>query len=509
MVHKTFVSLRPFIKPTATAFAIILLAYLAIIRGGISYIDDMGRSATGYAWMHDFHRYSSSLVSYILNLNVHLTDISPIPQLIGILLLSISCVVIAYVLSNKRINTITLIASVILGIAPYTVLGMVFKFDSICMALGMLASIVPIIFWGKLLDQRKLNRRIATRFIIFATLSLLVMWTSYQALAGVYVVVVLGVALNDLINDRCNWKSLLKNICLYAVPYVLATLVFLIISRVFGDDGYRETNMYTLSEIIGGFAYNALIYAKSFIGGLNCVQLILIMLLITLGAVSSAIRAKTVHKRIVNIVLYLLYVAIGFLVSYGCYLVLEGAPTSGRAMMGVSVWIAIISILAVVNTTNILKRIGGGILCALVVSFLVAANSFGNGLVDQNRYAEFRISNLINELNQLNLDVNSLSKKRIRLIGDIGNSRVMENVLKDYPVYNSFDSGLNGNGVWGYYLLTKYDKWPMQQDVDDSLICVSVKLRTAYDEISQDGDGNICVKLNDIDVQHYYKRSFL
>ena len=72
---------KPYVSRFLLVFAIYCLAMLAIWRSGFSYMDDLGRSISGYTWSHEFNRYSSSIISILFGTNMSLVDLSPWTQI--------------------------------------------------------------------------------------------------------------------------------------------------------------------------------------------------------------------------------------------------------------------------------------------------------------------------------------------------------------------------------------------------------------------------------------------
>lgn len=77
-------------RPAAVLFAILLVALLPLLLADFHYLDDLGRAAIGYRRWDEFGRYLSEYGSVLVHAGTHLTDISPIPQLLAMFIMAVS-----------------------------------------------------------------------------------------------------------------------------------------------------------------------------------------------------------------------------------------------------------------------------------------------------------------------------------------------------------------------------------------------------------------------------------
>ena len=192
------IDFRSFVKPGLVMFGVYLLGILTIIRADFSYLDDLGRSSDGSRGWYYWSRYVSEFSSILVHGDTNLTDISPLPQLLAILILSISSVLLVYVIGNRKITLMRLFASIPLGLSPYFLECLSFRFDAPYMALSILASIVPFLF---------ITRKKA--FLVCSAVSLLIMCMTYQAASGIYVLIVIILGFRDWISREKADKDIL------------------------------------------------------------------------------------------------------------------------------------------------------------------------------------------------------------------------------------------------------------------------------------------------------------
>lgn len=91
------------IKPVLEISIIYFIALLSLFRANFNYIDDLGRVAQGYRNWINWSRFISQELSVLINTQKILTDISPLTQLIAILIIALAGVIIIYTFTGKRL----------------------------------------------------------------------------------------------------------------------------------------------------------------------------------------------------------------------------------------------------------------------------------------------------------------------------------------------------------------------------------------------------------------------
>ena len=138
------------IKPFLCIMIIFAIAIIAIIRADYYYVDDAKRAAEGVAGWVNFSRYITEFLAPILHADTYLTDISPLPQLLAVCIMAITGVIVLYIYKNeKKFSIWEVIAVIPLGLSPYFLECLTFKYDAPYMALSVLASVVPLLFRKK------------------------------------------------------------------------------------------------------------------------------------------------------------------------------------------------------------------------------------------------------------------------------------------------------------------------------------------------------------------------
>ena len=409
------IDFRSFIKPVLLMFAVYLLGIVTIIRANYSYLDDLGRAADGSRRWYDWSRYISEFSSILVHGDTRLTDISPIPQLLAILILSVGSVLLVHVIGNKKITPVRLLASIPLGLSPYFLECLSFKFDAPYMALSILASIVPFLF----IARKK-------AFIFSSIVSLLIMCTTYQAASGIYLMIAIILCFHDW-NRR---KEPDKEIFSFFGTAVLAFSVTMLLFRFFlmkPADYYASTSIHPFPYLISGTLKNLkdyMLLIDSDWGIIWKIGVVLVLFFFLFKSVYQSARKKLLSFFVSVSVIVLL-----FILSYGLYSLLTAPSFLSRSMFGFGVFLSIICIYVVLN----FKKIAVITVLGLNWCLFTFALSYGNALADQARYSEFRITLLLHDLSTLYPN-RTKEDMKFQLKNKIDFSPVVKNVAKHNPI---------------------------------------------------------------------------
>ena len=468
---------KVFVKPILLMSGIYLLGILTIIRANFLYLDDLRRALTGARIWYDYSRYVSEIASIFVHGDTNITDISPLPQLIAIFILAISGVLLVYVIGNRKLTVTGSLASVPLGLSPYFLECLSFKFDAPYFALSILASIIPFLF---------ITRKKAFMFV--SIVSLLVMCMTYQAASGIYVMIVLFLCFKDWSNRKKANKEILSFAGMAAVAFCSSLLLFrfFIMKSVEYDTDHALTKMYSLNKIIPGILNNIKDYAITINSDLSIIWKICILLIVFFFIIRSMYKSE--HKKILSFFISIIFICLSFVLSFGAYIFLETLDFSPRMLMGFGVFLAIICI----YVTEYNKSATLAVL-ALNWCFFVFAFSYGNALADQVRYTEFRIGLLLHDLSTLdtNLDKDDIS---IQMKSSIDYTPTVMNISKHAPVIERLVPKGLGDVYWGpNYCLEHYNFAPYKYTFDRiDILDLTVVLDSYYHTIKSDGE-NILV----------------
>lgn len=184
------------LKPFIIITMIYLISYYPIIRANFYYGDDLQRALFGLKGWSNFSRFTSDILSGFIHTNNYLTDISPLSQIIATFLLSLSGVVIIHLFKKNKKVTFTNIISVLpIGLTPYFLSCITYKYDSPYMALSIFASIFPFLVY-------KNNKKSKILFSITLIIGTIIMCTTYQAASGIIPLITIFLAYNYWENKK-------------------------------------------------------------------------------------------------------------------------------------------------------------------------------------------------------------------------------------------------------------------------------------------------------------------
>lgn len=507
--------LRPFIKPFLLCFAICLVSLVSIMRASVPYADDMAREFDGgYDFNSAFNRYSASILSYVLNANRILQNLSPLTWVVAMAIVAIGCVIVTYNLCRRKIKYIPLILSCVAVANPLAIGCWVFIYDAPGMALSFLMSILPIVFWWRLLAAMERSwqkwspedKRCLLKFGLFSTGALLIMWTSYQAMSGFLPVLVCSMAFICLLYGG-RLRTVLKTAALYVVPYILAAILFLVIfPSAQGSDGYRAVSMPNIAELPAVVLRNLHYYVSVIAHSLNKVQAVVAILIVVsfLVSVCQIVRKRKTLRVWQVLFLALLFLTVVIPISYGAYILLD-PPASigidvpfGRTSVGAGLVAAIVLMITAIASDEMncwLLVVPGMYFLYICIAYNIA---LGNALSGQHDYTNFRVDEALYDVARFG---EGDTKVNVSTYGTVNSSLEMQKLMERYPsarlVY--WGDGVN-NWVLGMYIkhrqyfgdnikVENYDSATYQDECSGANVLSS----THYHEISRKADGDMCL----------------
>lgn len=424
-------------KPFVILFLIYCAGISAIIRADFNYGDDMGRVLSGYKGWGNFGRYMSNFLSGFIHADNYLTDISPLPQLIALLFLALGGVMLLYIAAEGTgFSLWGVVAVVPLGLSPYFLGCLSYKYDAPYMALSILAGIAPVL----------LRERGYFAYVCAAAAGTLVVCTTYQAASGVFpmLVVLLGYRM-------WNRKEPVERILSFCVDSLTGYGLGMVLFRMFlaSWDSYIDASFPPLRELPATVLRNYRQYyslvRSDFKGGWLFLVFLLCAAFCWAGVrVSRRGRAAAALGAVAALLLLLLF-------AFGVYPLFQKPLFDARAMYGFGVFIALVAVVAVtsVKPAN---------LACLVLSwcFFVFAFTYGNALAAQKTYTEFRIQALVDDLKTQEA-VLAGERASVKLVGTIGQAPPLRHMPQDYQMLNRLVIvTVCENWYWGYYGIANY-----------------------------------------------------
>lgn len=167
-------------------FSISLICLSSLLQANQLYMDDFYRVMEGKTYWEENGRPVASLVSLILQLGSPLTDISPLPQLLGFCLYSLSIIFIAKIFEIDNLILLVL-SGIVFVINPYNLSIYSFTFDAFPMSLGVFAATLAFYFTAIAIETKEeIKNKIIFFFVSF--LLLIITLCLYQPTSSFYLI---------------------------------------------------------------------------------------------------------------------------------------------------------------------------------------------------------------------------------------------------------------------------------------------------------------------------------
>lgn len=462
-------------KPFLLLCLLYIGALLALLRANYYYVDDLGRALLGiHGWL-DWSRYVTEWLSFLVQPTANLTDVSPLPQLLAVAFMSLAGLLVIYTFTGrKEISWFLLPAALPMGLSPWFLECFSYKFDAPYMALAVLASVVPFLWWKK--DEKK--------FYLAAFLCLLVMTMTYQAAAGIFVIETLFLAFHSWMGGE-KGKLIFLWMLRAALIYVVALLVFKVFFLRPPSENYISIDVVPLAVMPVTFLGNAKAYLMMAGQDLNWVAQVLAATVFLFWLLH--VRKTTKRNRLLTLLLALLCISTTAVLSYGPYLVFEKPFLFPRGLLGLGVWFSFMAI-------SLLSMAGGKgaakwLLLLVAWQLMAGAAAYGNALADQKRYTDFRVQLAVQDLNGLHLTEDN--DIQYHILGDIGKSPLVRNVEHEYPavkrlVYPTF----SGKDTWTMFYFYFYHDLALHAEKEGdpkAYTHLPLLLENRYHRIQSDG----------------------
>lgn len=431
---RTYTKIQSFFILTA----LYLLFTLPLILSDTHYFDDYGRAAYGYKDFEHFKRFLNLITSEIIHTNYYLGDISPLPLLLSIVILSFSSIIIINLFEKSKENKIYLGLLLSISVSvffPYFLNCLAFNYDCVYMSLAILLSVFCFI------KDRGLDK------LLYSFLGCTLALMSYQSSICVPILIIIYYFIYKLLN-----KGKLRTSILGIIPFIIGILFSLIFFKFFilrlspvdPSLSYVSTELPKgLNNIFINYFSNVALYWKKVIFEFPKLWKVLLIIPLTLLLITF-FKAKKLPILYYLIILFA--ITISYFLCFGFYPLLEKPLFAGRSMFGIGYLLALqlIVFFVFVRPNVILFSIPAIILwCFLSFSFL-----FGNILNTEKNYRNWRWDVAVMELNSLN-KLNSDYK--ICLAGNYNFSPQNRNLMNIYPIAKDMLQGSSGH-YWTNYI---------------------------------------------------------
>ncbi|MBO0474155.1 glucosyltransferase domain-containing protein [Enterococcus ureasiticus] len=318
-------------------FLIYLLANLAIGIVNFPYLDDVGRQLWGYSkFAEGYSRWGSEILAWVIQGSRHLTDLGLASSIITAIILTTSSSIVVYTLNDKKLEFAPMIVSTIIGLNPWFLQNISFRFDAPFMAFSILFSVVPFLWW-----ESKKHYFFAASFI-----GIFLMCNTYQASSGLYILLVLALSFKKILANE-KWLTILKQISLSTLAYIVAMLVYVFETKLNPELTSRGGNVAiaSLKDIPAVIVINSKMYLHRIMEQSTRVWIWLFLILLILFIFVHVTTTKT--NLVKNLFFSLVYLVLGSILSYGVFLIFPEklALAAPRYAYGFSVFVVITLIL--------------------------------------------------------------------------------------------------------------------------------------------------------------------
>lgn len=427
--QKHFSDFKNYLLLNKSSALLIFIIYSVVnINVGLAeypYIDDIGRQLQGYSGFSEhYSRYLSEYSARLIQGGDHLTDLGLTPHILSACFLSLASLILLFVLyPNKKISFITACVSTIIGINPWFLEPLSFRFDNPFMTLSILVSIIPFIFW----DNKKI-------FGIMSVVGIFLMCNSYQASSGVYIMVTMTLIFLELLQGSYFKEEIPKiviSILSYVVGLVLYRIQLFIKPPIFADQANIPKGLVILKIII----LNAKGYLKNIFLQSSTIWILLSITAVLLLMISVIRFSRT--KFVLNFVYMLIWLSLGSVFSYGTYLILSNPYylMRPRYEYGYGIFLAIILIVSLecIEKSKIIRVIKSLISGLLVFYFLSFSFVYVSSLKQQNDMFKSQSILLASSLNKYVTP----EKAVINVNRFLSDSPVFSNTASVYPILKS------------------------------------------------------------------------
>ena len=423
------------------------LAITSILRADFNYIDDMGRVLSGYKGWSFYSRFTTDFLSGIVHAGNYLSDISPLPQLLAVIIVALSGALIVEILADEGCSPIWgAIAMIPLGLSPYFLQCFSYKYDSPYMALSILFSVLPVFVFSK---YKKKYKYII--YVISVIVAMLLVCTTYQAATGIFPMLVIALSLK-MWNENELFSDIVKFAALSVVGYLAALLIFRFFIVV-PVDFYASTDIVPISDLIPSLIKNFKTYFSVIYLDFRKLWLVVIAAICVLFVLANVLCSK--RSKVAALVVSVIALILMLLVSFGAYIALAKPLFDPRGMYGFGAFVAIISVFVVCINKKVFNC---SKICCLILGwlFIVFSFNYGNALSQQKEYTDFRITQVISSLNSLDIMTNG-EEKIIEISGTIGYAPPVENQPSQYRMLRNLVPVLfSEDRSWGYTMLLNY-----------------------------------------------------
>lgn len=362
-----------------------LMYVYPLISIDVYYADDFMRSATGVFWFKGLGR---PLAEYVLNgvsLNNKVNiDVSPLTQIVSIILLALSTIICVSLLSGKPRRSDYFFFS-LLVFNPFYIQNLAYKYDSITMSMGVIFACIAVWFICK---PSLLN-------LCFSLASFVASLSFYQSCVSIFCVLAIIVLINRVANFSSSVKrDILSPIMVFLIGHAI---YYFLVLKHYAPATRRSELIAFDSSIIDRFIYNIKqlwVVCKKFSPIISSEILFILSSVAMASVIFICIKKKAsiVQTFLCGISLPLAFITVGFPT-----IILNESVFFPRVLIGFGLFLS----LCLFSCSFVSKAFNCFVSVVAVlfvfISF-VTINAFSNAIDAQNKYQTFVIQSVAKDI---------------------------------------------------------------------------------------------------------------
>lgn len=459
-----------------------LLYVLPIILANRYYNDDLARSlyaATG--WLGD-GRPLAELTMLILSGGGAIADISPLPLVLGILMLALTLTIYTgNELSAYEDTMAVRMALLLVLVQPFSMAAISYKYDCVFM---FMAICIPFLAFSV---KEELPQYVC--FIVSTVAGILTM-SLYQAAFGMFLILELIHFYLRMLGEERIVRGYLKKESFRILGMITGALIYVIfIAGHFVDTtGWRseaaeislkfkwETVIHISQNIRRGCAYQYNILKQT--SGCYKGSLLLLWLLAIISEIIWWWKGERNLKRALLMFISIMLPFVAVVCVYFPMTVLISFDTKYRVFLCFGGVLLLVSLMAMKEFHNRCRILMLIMLACLLFQYS-CVYAYGNALKCQKTYEEYTVQQIAHDLERINAEK---EYKEVSFLGNPPKARQLQKVCEKYPFFNEIVPVYVSNdtwigGAWVYHYL-QYDLEICEIEEPDIEVVQSEKAET-------------------------------
>ncbi|WP_288476618.1 glucosyltransferase domain-containing protein [uncultured Pantoea sp.] len=425
------------------------LLYISwIVFTGRLYLDDLGRSLYGYtSWGQD-GRPASDLIMSALSFGAPIFDITPLPQILSVIVLSAALSLWGAKYLPKAGIAASVACVLYFILSPFFLENLSYRYDSLPMSLSLAALLLPYglknSFWSP----------------FFHFISVFVSLSFYQASISLFILLLIVDVIHACPSkrDKGGLLYIIKQILVKALS-LLAGFVFykMVIAGSFASGSYSDEHsriikldstffnvLYNNTTVIFSLLLNPLYKCSPFL--FKFCALVLLASIIKISANSSAL----LKNKIINFLILFTLVVAGFFSCFAHIALLKTPVLAPRVMISFTGFFLLFSYLVVKAFDS--KKSQLTLLTPVILFSFILSFSYANASSSQKELDKLISTSIYNDISH-----QDLTFKNVFIHGVMPISKQRALIVERLPIMNSLiPIYLNNNWSWGAMMLKHY-----------------------------------------------------